>query len=787
MPSRNRKQNKQHQGAAAGSSRAPQNALPPAATPPAPQIVIDRDDGDPPSSRRLAETSPNRNGGPRTAADSGARSVGTPFALASAPSPAAGSLHPASATATLVSTPPPRDNRHLSAAMGSSPLTPLSSSPAPLSSLQSPARISGSTGKKSDSSGKSRKSGDTSSKKKRDPSKQATVEDVDDVDDSPAVIAARAAKKKKETEKERSVSNTPPGSSPPPPSRTSRTPPVVHDGGSAHVSAQGSVTSARRASDRSHAKSKKRHNSKERSHHARSNHSNVSSKYPAASILKEYAGSGMSSSDRAARRAEKRRNSNATTPRHVPLPSSRDADVSNEDMEILYINDPEARRLADEAVERERARLDNSPEAIALREQYNAERRRLEEQCGDEYAAELAARFAAEDADADLAVKAQQKEVEWRAQALREAQCELAEEEESARADAEAARALLKTAEDQCVDFNTRKQKLAAALATEEERIRVLSETPRNVRTSQAGSEGGVKPPPYDQPDPPVKNVNVVTPTLKDRVMIQRFREADLQEYGASRDKDQGIDWDTFGRPVEIGPAPAGSLVNSRGGPPTTAPVQGIPLSLDAGSSVSEPRPSNPEGATSTCRTHDVRIVDERRPPKKEGSSSSRNRPPKTPKREEGSNFYLGPGTAPPAGEPEGGSLSSSSSSSESDSGSDSAKSGTYRTETNYTRSEGTDSAFGGSHDVEKVVRKIRDAVNDVAVVTESPVSRTTHRHLAVHLGAIPAPRLNNQTRAVNQIVCTVRSARADLLILHEGAQTKLTDSVVDVTVEIRV
>ncbi|KAJ6448454.1 hypothetical protein C8R45DRAFT_947981 [Mycena sanguinolenta] len=760
MSSRNKKQNKQHQGAAAGPSRVPQNAPPPADTPPlpAPQILIDRDDGDPPSSRRIAETPPTRNGGPRTAADSGSRSVGTPFALASAPSPAAGGLHPASASPTLVSTPPTGDRRQPPAAFGSSPLT-------PLSSLQSTARLSGSTGKKSDSSGKSRRSGDASTKKKEDPSKQATGEEVDD---SPAVIAARAAKKKQDVEeKGKSVSNTPHNSSPP---RSSRTPPVVHDGGSAHASVRGSVTPASRASDRSHAKSKKKHTPKERSHHSRSNLSKAPSEYPATSILKEYAGSGMGSSDRAAHRAEKRRNSNASTPHNVPLPPSRDADVSNEENEILDWNNPAVRLLADDAVERERACLVDAPEAIALREQSDAKRRRIEEQRGDKFAAELTARFAAEDSDAELAVRVQREELEQRAQTLREAQRDLAEEEVSARADAEAARALLKTAEDQCVDFSTRRQKLAAALVTEEERIRALTDALRDVRRAHASlrrsSERGGNLPPYERRPPPVPvpvaipalqippvAINQVAPTLKDRIILQCFREADLKQFSVSCYRDQGIGWDTLGRPVDVGPAPVRSHVSSTGGQPRPEPTPHP--AMDAGGASSAPRvrlPLDAGGAPAARCTHE-----EHRPPKKESSSSLKDRQPKPPKPEEGSNFYMRPGMAPPAGEPNSSSLSSNSS-----------ESGTYNTETNYTCSECTDSAVGGSDgDLDKSQRKKRRKKNK---------RRRQQRNVQT---------VNRATLVVRAV--PVWSVCAEQHILHEGAQTKLNDVVAGVTARTRV
>ncbi|KAJ7226264.1 hypothetical protein B0H12DRAFT_1077821 [Mycena haematopus] len=405
------------------------------------------------------------------------------------------------------------------------------------------------------------------------------------------------------------------------------------------------------------------------------------SPYPALSILNEYEGSrgstehnrsrtderaaskvsaarkvplppsqdSLDSSKRAQRRKEKRPASRASTVQNVLLPSSHDVLSSNGDIEILSLHAPAVRRMNAEAIARDRALLDNTSDARRRRQRAQTELRELKDRRVDEdgdFASNLAARFAAEDADHEYAKGVQQQQFGDDTQMLLEAQREVAEQEEEARAAAESARALLKTAEDQQSESKRRRKALAAQIAAEKERIRSLIEKAQGTTESPVINNKSKEStaPPY-----------AAMPTFKDRVVIQRLREADIKRKGSSRYPEQGIMWDSTGKPVEVGPAPIrGSSVGTCGG-----------------------RKQDPQEKIKPVKTEDP--------------SSSKVRLP--PKKEEGSKFYLKSGTAPPSSS--GGGSSSDASSNSSSSSSKSDDSGTYRPETNYSRSDDTDSVFG--------------------------------------------------------------------------------------------
>ncbi|KAF8197626.1 hypothetical protein K438DRAFT_2016446 [Mycena galopus ATCC 62051] len=363
---------------------------------PVPAIVIDQDDGDPLSSGSIAATSVT----PPVAAV-GARSAGSSAdrfpSLASPQSPAPERLRPASWTRSEVSTPPQTSNSRLSApnTLGSTSATP----------LLSPAKISES-GRKNAQKQKRGRSRESDTRRSIDSSRRhATIEEVDDVDDTPAINAARAENLKKRREKEgsrdKSVSKI---SHPSSRSHRSRTSPERETSSRQVEKPSRSTQKSRSRTDHGRESSRSR---KSGSLHTQSG---SQAPYPAASILEEYTES-MGSTARARRRREKRPASPVSTARNLPLPSSKDPISSDDDVDILSINNSVAYRLNEEAIARHRAHADDSSEARARIEKSRAQLRGLQDQRVEEdgnFAVNLAIQYATEDADREVARKISQ-------------------------------------------------------------------------------------------------------------------------------------------------------------------------------------------------------------------------------------------------------------------------------------------------------------------------------------------------------------------------------------------
>ncbi|KAF8180553.1 hypothetical protein K438DRAFT_1938237 [Mycena galopus ATCC 62051] len=180
--------------------------------------------------------------------------------------------------------------------------------------------------------------------------RHATIEEVDDVDDTLAIIAARAEKKKREKEgsRDKSVSKV---SHPSSRYHRSRTSPERETSSRQVEKPSRSTQKSRSRTDHGRESSRSR---KSGSLHTQSG---SRAPYPAVSILEEYAES-MGSTARARRRREKRPASPVSTARNVSLPSSKDPISSDDDVEILSINNSVAHRLNEEAIARHLAHAD---------------------------------------------------------------------------------------------------------------------------------------------------------------------------------------------------------------------------------------------------------------------------------------------------------------------------------------------------------------------------------------------------------------------------------------------
>ncbi|KAJ6507674.1 hypothetical protein DFH09DRAFT_1101060, partial [Mycena vulgaris] len=172
---------------------------------------------------------------------------------------------------------------------------------------------------------------------------------------------------------------------------------------------------------------------------------------------------------------------------------------------------------------------------------------------------------------------------------------------------------------------------------------------------------------------------NRATHTFNDRVILQRFRCADLAAGQLSRILDQGIDWDDDGKPYEKGPAP--SRVSS----------VGFGVSVMRGVSQVAPFPQgNRSGHGVSSGMQNERTS----PVKDERASPYYSRAGTTPLKYNGGGSGSG-GKPPGRGKGKPSIPSDSSSSSSSDEGSRSEESDpTYQPENNYSRSEETDSAW---------------------------------------------------------------------------------------------
>ncbi|KAK7059554.1 hypothetical protein R3P38DRAFT_3522780 [Favolaschia claudopus] len=403
------------------------------------------------------------------------------------------------------------------------------------------------------------------------------------------------------------------------------------------------------------------------------------SPYPAASILKEYDGSDIDNEARAKRRDDKARapppkpSRGSSIAAEVPLPSS-DIPRSDNDFDILSLTSHRVRRMNAEAAARERAIHDDSSEARRRRADRVAGLERLRQlriQQDEEYAREMERLWASED-DREFAESIQRQQYEEETQSVLRSQRDAAEEEEKARVAAEAAAAAQEIAH--------------AALEAARERCLKVDAQAQRVKAE-------FKPEPVSREEDDARKPHA----LKDRVILQRLREAELKQFGLTRYLDQGIGWDEAGAPIEIGPAPNKRNSIDFGEVPSAKKASVKPSGTAVAAPVRDEKParmvSKNEGKPQKKEEPSERAAPQRAADLSKKDSS---------KKDESSDFYLKSRTAPKgATPPEGGDSSGSdsdegsgSSDSEDESEDSQASHGTYREETTYSRSEPTDSAL---------------------------------------------------------------------------------------------
>ncbi|KAK7042644.1 hypothetical protein R3P38DRAFT_3449049 [Favolaschia claudopus] len=635
--------------------------------PPTPEIVLDHDDGDPPSSREIANTSSASMAAVRTppAHQSSSLTPLPPGYAVSDPLRSASWTPPAASTPLLA----PFANR-LSVVSSSSPLG---------TALQSPAQITGSVQYSTSGMRKTTTTGSLSSSKNNGSHRKTTVEEVDDVDDSPAVKAARALEKKLENSGEHTVS-------------------VRSHSSSRSRKATEPLGSARQPSTLPISPLLPSHSSESISPVVNGTRHDVSypaSPYAAASILEEYDGSEMGDEARAKRRDDKRRALLNTIPRgsslaaEIPLPPS-DARASESEFEVRSLTSRTARRLRDEALARERAIYDDTSEGRRRRDDRLSGLKRLKElriQQDEEYARELQSIMAAEATQNDLQIaeRLQRQQYEEDTQSILRSQQDAAEDEEKARVAEEIARATREAAHARRVELELKRKERDAQYEAEQERVRKEEE------------------------------LSVPLP-LKDRIILQRWRETDLKQRGTTRYRDQGIGWDAKGAPIEIGPAPTKrSSIDPEEKPVVNRKVSASkPAAVtdadEAARPVKKPARPSPGDEDKPEKKEESSRKIETQQPKKAAAQTVKSSP-----KDEGTDFYLKSGTAPKKSEPsDGGDSSSGSDSDESDSSSDSdsdsdesrSSRGTYRRESTYSRSEPTDSALESDSDDSRKKKK---------------------------------------------------------------------------------
>ncbi|KAK7038302.1 hypothetical protein R3P38DRAFT_2770581 [Favolaschia claudopus] len=636
--------------------------------PPTPEIVLDHDDGDPPSSREIANTLSASMAAVRTppANQSSSLTPLPPGYAVSDPLRSASWTPPAASTPLLA----PSANR----------FSVVSSSLPSGTALQSPAQITGSI-QHSAGIRKNTTTGSQTGSKNNGSHRKATVEEVDDVDDSPSVKAARALKKKLENSGEPTVSTR---SHP-----SSRSRKATEPMGSARqpstLPISPSFLPSRSLETVSPVVNGTRHDV-----------SYPASPYAAASILNEYDRSEMGDEARAKRRDDKRRALLKTISRgsslaaEIPLPPS-DVRASESEFEARSLTSRTARRLRDEALAHERAIHDDTSEGRRRRDDRISGLKRLKElriQQDEEYARELQSIMAAEATQNDLQIaeNLQRQQYEEDTQSILRSQQDAAEDEEKARVAEEIARATREAAHARRIELELKRKERDAQYEAEQERVRKEEE------------------------------LSVPLP-LKDRIILQRWRETDLKQRGTTRYRDQGIGWDANGAPIEIGPAPTKrSSID-----PEEKPVVGRKVSASKPAAVTDvdevarpvkkpARPSSRDENKSEKKEKSSRKIETPQQPKKAAAQTVKTSP-----KDEGTDFYLKSGTAPKKPEPsDGGDSSSASDSSESDSssGSDSDSDesrlsrGTYRRESTYSRSESTDSALESDSDDSRKKKK---------------------------------------------------------------------------------
>ncbi|KAJ7102981.1 hypothetical protein C8R43DRAFT_963863 [Mycena crocata] len=416
--------------------------------------------------------------------------------------------------------------------------------------------------------------------------------------------------------------------------------------------------------------------------------SDKSSPYPAASILHEYDVTGqLNDEERAARRKGKQR---ASTP-HTARTNSRatsvpDSKVISDDELPRPANwtDQRTAQVAQEAIQREREVRTNAEEFQRRRREYELAEFRLRNfRVADdqEYAEQLQALdlLAMDDHVLAQQMDAEQTQLNQSTERVLQAQRALADEEARAAALEKATKAQREAVKqrrrevtaqlraEQSANSQAAETILKSVSAAETDVVSAAHSTGPFVSTAASGIPNAAAGTTSDDRQ---------THEFRDRVILQRYRLHELQQYGTTQIADQGIDWDASKRPFEISPARSrGSSVGTRGG------------------RVKRERSASKGGFAdeSTRKRNGSENRDARE--QRERSQNTGRKP---------IDYYTrGSADPPPVTAGAGGGGPSDSNSSSSD--------GTYRTETDYSRSGTTDSAFGTEIGTGDVTRNSRE------------------------------------------------------------------------------
>ncbi|KAJ7176538.1 hypothetical protein C8R46DRAFT_1029871 [Mycena filopes] len=432
-----------------------------------------------------------------------------------------------------------------------------------------------------------------------------------------------------------------------------------------------------------------------------------------------------------------------------------------EDGPLTWDNEELVKR-ARETIARDRALKDDSEEYARRRKEANEAIRRLVSfriEDDRQYAAEMDAQFAREAADRALAQELS-KELNKVAPTHEDASLKVARQFEKEERRAVKQMLVQATAQLEALpkteDSETRMQR--DRLQREVDYARKYRTALRAAKTKSTNTNAVAS-----------SSRQVTFEMPEGKVIGQRYRIQDLMKSGSSGIPDQGVDWDGDGTPIEVAPAPSrGSSVGTNGG-----------------------RQKSPK--KERVATADVRE------PAKVASNQSAPARPKSEERTE--SYYLKAGNAPAQpgrsnhsggggdgnhsgggggergddGNGRGGGGRSgqnppsdpSSSSSSSDSDSTESDGSTYCTESNYSRSESTDSAFG--YDLES-----NEAVTVVA--RPGPRRRTLVRR-AIRVS--PVRDLREEASRIHLVA--IRTSRtaiiSDVGVVIHGATTILMDT----------
>ncbi|KAJ7606543.1 hypothetical protein DFH06DRAFT_1149868 [Mycena polygramma] len=379
---------------------------------------------------------------------------------------------------------------------------------------------------------------------------------------------------------------------------------------------------------------------------------------------------GMSEETRKQRKAEKGRRNRAdsiesTELREAAARSLKDQqdNAAAEEDARPHVWDDENIRAAHAALARERQLNEQSDDfhkrhAAFLRNEKVLKSLRVEED--RQYAADVQAQIAQMDADRELAEEvSKQNNISLERRRARLQQAQLAMAEEAAAIEAIDSRRK-GAAESLCSAEEVIEEYLARQKTRTAKRVHVESDT----NTSDSNTAEYLK----------HSSGLRKTHTFQDRVTIQRYRTAELAEYGESGIPDQGISWDAAGNAFETHSARSrGSSVGTLGGKHSKARKARGRQERNTGEHPSSPLSSLGRAAAESTRVPGQAPGPSRSSvlkgtPKRTDDSAKR-----TPKREDGESREHG--AAPrQQGVPAGGSSGGSSSSSSSTSGDDSSE-----------------------------------------------------------------------------------------------------------------